>query len=148
MLKPSRGIPPSFGDRTSRHEDGENHLYLMMLTAKAEALLGLTGPHVGKFLVKIGRSNDPSRRLREINEGFPERAVCRWELKLKQAFADGETVHVLETELKHLFATQFTSEGNEFYSGDGDAMVGAFQTFCISKMPKIHAAPGKAKGVR
>jgi hypothetical protein len=39
LLRPSPGIPPSFGDRSSSYEDGENLLYLMMLTVGAEALL-------------------------------------------------------------------------------------------------------------
>lgn len=148
VLKPSKGIPPSFGDRTSKHEDGENHLYLMKLTANAEALLGRTGPHLGKALVKIGRSNDPIRRLKEVNGGFPKSAVCRWELKYHQPFDDGATTHSHETELKARFAKEFTSQSGEFYTGEWDAMERVFQTFCFSKMPKILAAAAKAKGVK
>ena len=148
VLSPSRGIPPSFGNRASHHEDGENYLYLMMLTAKAEALLGRAGPHVGKALVKIGRSNDPSRRLKEINGGFPNNAMCRWQLKYYQAFADGTTAHSHENELKDEFVKQFSSQGKEFFCGDGDATERAFQAFCASKIPKILAAAGRAKGVK
>ncbi|MBG6166911.1 hypothetical protein IWQ54_006613 [Labrenzia sp. EL_195] len=147
-LKPSRGIPPSYGDRTSTHEDGENHLYLMKLSANAEVLLGKTGPHFGKALVKIGRSNDPTRRCKEINGGFPERAVCRWKLERYQPFKDGDTAHNYETELKHHFAREFTSQAGEFYTGEWTAMERTFLTFCYSKLPKILAAAGKAKGVK
>ena len=148
VLTPSKGIPPSFGDSTSTHEDGENYLYLMKLSANAEALLGKTGPHVGKALVKVGRSNDPNRRLKEVNGGFPVCAVCRWELKHNQPFEDGETAHSYETELKEHFAVKFTSQAGEFFTGEWSAMEQAFQTFCFSKMPKILAAAGKAKGVK
>ena len=148
VLKPSKGIPPSFGDRTSKHEDGENHLYLMKLSANAELLLGKTGPHVGQALVKIGRSNDPARRLKEVNGGFPERAVCRWELAYSQPFENGETAHNHESELKERLAEEFTSQAGEFYTGEWNAVERAFQTFCFSKMPKILAAAGKAKGVK
>lgn len=148
VLKPSRGIAPNFGHRTSQYDDGENHLYLMMLSAKAEALLGKAGPHVGKSLVKVGRSNDPRRRLKEINGGFPERAVCRWELKYSEAFADGNTAHSCETELKNEFEKRFVSQGGEFYCGDGDALQNSFRFFCASKLPKILAAPGRARGIK
>jgi hypothetical protein len=148
VLKPSHGIPPSFGDRTSSHEDGKNHLYLMLLSTNAEALLGNIGPHVGKALAKVGRSNDPIRRLKEVNGGFPEEAVCRWELKYQQPFENGKTTHAFETELKSVFEKQFTSQGGEFFCGDRDTMERAFQSFCFSKIPKILAASGKAQGVK
>ncbi|MCO4092009.1 MAG: hypothetical protein HEQ34_08665 [Sphingorhabdus sp.] len=148
VLKPSKGVPPSFGDRTSQHEDGDNFLYLMKLSANAEALLGRTGAHLGKALVKVGRSNDATRRLKEVNGGFPERAVCRWELTHKQRFDNGQTAHDYETELKAFFAKEFTSQAGEFYTGDWNAIDRAFQSFCYSKMPKILAAVGKAKGVK
>lgn len=146
-LEPSKGVPPSYGERTSKYEDGENHLYLLKLSANAETLLGKTGPHVGKALVKIGRSNDPTRRLKEVNGGFPERAVCRWELKHNQPFENGNTAHNYEKELKVNFANEFTSQKGEFYTGEWGSMERAFQTFCSSKMPKILAAAGKARGV-
>jgi hypothetical protein len=38
VLRPSKGIPPTFGDRSSRYEDGENLVYLMVLTAGANSL--------------------------------------------------------------------------------------------------------------
>ena len=148
VLKPTKGIPPSFGDRTSTREDGENHLYLMKLSANAELLLGGTGSHVGKALVKIGRSNDPVRRLKEINSGFPEPAICRWELTHSQPFVDGRTAHDHETELKERFAKKFSSQSGEFYVGEWTAVEQAFQTFCFSKLPKILAAAGKAEGVK
>lgn len=148
VLKPSKGIPPSYGNRTSTHEDGENQLYLMKFSANAEVLLGKSGPHVGGALVKIGRSNDPARRLKEVNSGFPERAVLRWELTFNQSFEDGRTAHQYENELKKRFAQDFTSQAGEFYTGEWKAIERAFQSFCFSKMPAILAAAGRAKGVK
>lgn len=98
--------------------------------------------------MKVGRSNDPNRRLKEVNGGFPVCAVCRWELKYNQPFEDGETAHSYETELKEHFAVKFTSQAGEFFTGEWSAMERAFQSFCFSKMPKILAAVGKAKGVK
>lgn len=148
VLKPSRGIPPSFGSRSAEYEDSENHLYLMMLTQNADSLLGRSGSHVGKALVKVGRSNDPARRLREINEGFPDQSIVRWRLVSTQEFDDGRTAHDFETDLKAQFARQFDSQGNEFYTGALEAITRAFELFCFSKMTKIVGAPGKAKGVK
>ena len=148
LLKPSRGIPPSFGSRSAEYQDGENHLYLMMLTQNADLLLGRSGPHVGKALIKVGRSNDPARRLKEVNEGFPEQSIVRWKLISTQEFDDGRTAHDFETDLKAQFERQFHSQGNEFFTGETEALTRAFQLFCFSKMAKIVGAPGKAKGVK
>jgi hypothetical protein len=148
LLTPSRGIPPSLGARTSMYEDGDNCLYLMVLEGAAEALLGRTGSHVGKTLVKVGRSNDPVRRLKEINSGFPESAVCRWKLVTKQAFPDASTAHRYEGELKSFFEGRFTSQGGEFFTAGRREIENEFTSFCVARMPTIKSAPGKAKGVR
>ncbi|MER9917914.1 MULTISPECIES: GIY-YIG nuclease family protein [unclassified Mesorhizobium] len=147
LLKPSRGFPPSLGTRTATHEDGENNLYLMMLEGGAEALLGRTGSHVGKALVKVGRSNDPKRRLKEVNGGFPENGTCRWKLVNSQAFPDVSTAHRHEDELKDLFKVRFSSQGGEFFTADKREIENEFMRFCVSKMPAIKSAPGKAKGI-
>lgn len=146
VLKPSQGIPPSFGRRSHEHEDGENFLYFMALSENAEVLLGKTGSHLGKALVKVGRSNDPKRRLKEINSGFPEVAFCRWKLLLIQPFENAKIAHDLEDKLKQQFAEAFASQGGEFYTGELSSMKRNFINFCTSHMPVIMAAPGKAKG--
>ncbi len=144
LLKPSKGIPPSDGERTSTYEDGENMLYLMMLSGPCEVLMGKFGPHVGKTLVKVGRSNDPKRRLSEVNGGFPERSIYRWELKRQQSFSSVKDAHDQEDKLKKLFDDRFTSEGNEFFSGDWEKLESAFIGFCVSALPKILGAARKA----
>ena len=146
VLKPSRGIPPSFGDRSSTHEDGENFLYLMLLTADAKTLLG-DAFRPGYALAKIGRSNDPARRLGEINAGYPESAIVKWELKQKQAFADGATAHNHEDNLKAIFDTTFSSLGGEFFTGGREELLSAFQNYCVANMPKILGAAAKARGI-
>lgn len=148
VLSPSRGIPPVFGTRSSDLIDGENHLYLMSFAGGADFLLGRSGDHVGQALVKVGRSNDPARRLSEINAGFPERSVSKWTLANSQKFPDGKTAHALEDLLKAQFDKAFRSQGGEFFTGDFQAMQRAFQSLCISGMPRILGAPGKAKGVK
>jgi len=147
LLKPSKGIPPSFGTRTSKHEDSECWLYLMIFSGKADVLMGPTGTHTGKALAKVGRSNDTSRRLGEINAGFPKSAVYKWELPRHQDFPNAEITSVLEEELKFEFAKKFASQGGEFFTGIEEEMVRAFESFCSDRRPVILAAPGKAQGV-
>lgn len=148
LLRPSRGIPPRFGEHTVSTVDGENHLYLMAFSGGAEFLLGKSGDHGGQALIKIGRSNDPTRRLDEINAGFPVNAVHQWRLIQQQTFADGATTHQLEDDLKALFASSFRSQGGEFFTGELNAIKDRFQQLCIASMPIIIGAPGKAKGVK
>ena len=148
LLSPSRGIPPVFGKRSSELVDGDNHLYMMRFAGGADFLLGRTGDHVGQALVKVGRSNDPIRRLSEINAGFPERSVFKWTLANSQKFPDGQTAHDLEDRLKAQFDKSFRTQGAEFFTGDFKAMQWDFQSLCISAMPRILGAPGKAKGVK
>lgn len=147
LLKPSKGIPPSFGTRTSNHEDSECWLYLMMFNGTADVLMGPTGKHKGKALAKVGRSNNTSRRLGEINAGFPKPAIFKWELSRHQKFPDADIASKLEEELKSVFAQKFTSQGGEFFIGVEESMIRAFETFRHDRLPVILAAPGKAQGV-
>lgn len=147
-LKPSQGIPPAFGSRTIEIEDGENSLYLMVLSGGAEALLGRSGGHVGKALVKVGRSSDPGRRMKEMNAGFPMTSLFKWELARTQKFPDAATAHQVEEEIKAAFAAAFKSQGGEFFTGEREALESRFINECIARIPKIQGAPGRAKGVR
>jgi hypothetical protein len=146
-LKPSRGIPPSFGKRAAEYDDGENQLYLMLLSANANALLGEKARHSEHALAKVGRSNDPTRRETELNCGFPETSAIRWKVVSRQAFADGATAHEHETALKRRFHERFQSEGGEFFTGCRDEIAKAFQDFCVEVMPRILGAAARAKGI-
>jgi hypothetical protein len=148
VLSPSKGIPPVFGDRSSQLLDGENHVYLMVFSGGADFLLGRKGSHAGHAIVKVGRSNDPTRRLSEINAGFPERSVERWTLANTQKFTDGKRTHQIEKQMKAAFEKSFCSQGGEFFTGDLKTMQSKFQDLCIASMPRILGAPGKAKGVK
>lgn len=148
VLSPSKGIPPVFGERSSNLEDGENYVYLMKFSGGADFLLGRSRRDTAEALVKVGRSNNPSRRLSEINTGFPERSISKWTLPNIQKFPDGKTAHAVEDTLKAEFDKLFYSQGGEFFTGDFNAMQSKFQNLCVSAMPRILGAPGKAKGTR
>ena len=127
--------------------DGDNDVYMMLFSGGSEVLLGRSGSHVGKALVKVGRSNDPRRRLGEVNSGFPKSSLHRWKLDRTQKFPDGKTPHELEDIVKREFDKEFVSQGGEFFTGDLERLRSRFQDICISRLPKILGAPGKAKGV-
>ena len=148
LLKPSRGIPPKFGDRKSKYEDGEKSLYLMIFSEPAEFVLGPRGEHVGHALAKVGRSNDPKRRLGELNSGFPEASVFKWKLAQTHKSPDGETAHLLEDKLKTIFAEQFQSQRGEYFTGPKESLETAFFKFSCANRPIIRGASGLAKGVR
>lgn len=147
VLQPSRGVPPSFGERTSNHRDGENQVYLMQFTAQADLLVGKSSKP-GHALMKVGRSNDPKRRLSELNCGFPAPTAVGWKLVQRCSYADGTTAHKHETALKDRFASLFTSQGGEFFTGDGAAMIRSFQDYNVSNSPRILGAPAKAQGLK
>lgn len=147
-LSPSKGIPPVFGERSSNVEDVDNHVYLMNFSGGAEFLLGRDRNDDGDALVKVGRSNDPTRRLTEINAGFPERSISKWALANTQKFSDGKSAHTVESRLKTEFDRAFCSQAGEFFTGNFSAMQTKFQNVCVAFMPRILGAPGKAKGVK
>jgi hypothetical protein len=147
VLRPSKGILPALGQRTSTYEDGDNVLYLMMLSANADAFLRKGAAVFGHALVKVGRTNDIARRVKEVNCGFPERACFRWQAIAQHEFSSVADAHDAETELKKHFAERFTSQGNEFFSGDGQRLKESFFGFCAMKSPKILGAPRRAKGL-
>jgi hypothetical protein len=147
LLKPSRGITPTFGNRSVTYVDGENQLYLMLFSGEAQLLLGASAEGKGVALAKVGRSNDPVRRLAEINSGFPPSAVVGWKVVSKHKFPDGGTAHARETDLKAIFDRNFTAQGGEFFLGDRSAMIARFQEFCIANTHRILGAPAKAKGI-
>ena len=146
ILKLSRSIKPSFGDRSSQYDDGENELYLMLLTGAAKLLIDKSAVCTGSALAKVGRSNDPVRRLGELNCGFPITAFFKWKLEMRQAFPDGATADARETELKAIFDAEFKSQGGEFFTGDRAKIISAFQSFCVQHLPRISGAPARAKG--
>ncbi len=82
------GPPPSFGFKQMLAEDGECHLYLMVLEGIVDALFPDLSPTASKrSIVKVGISRDPGRRQREINVGFPKGATARWVVRKTRRFA-------------------------------------------------------------
>jgi hypothetical protein len=128
IFRPSRGINPGFGARTSEYEDGAHYLYMLQMEGDAGSLLGRPAATLGKkIIVKVGYSRDPTRRRDEHYAALPPAGQFRWNLKLtSKAFVDGQAAKNAEDGMKDLFAHRFESLGGEFFAGNEVDLVSAF----------------------
>ena len=135
LLTPSRGIRPNFGEKSSLTVDGEHVLYLMEMTGDIASVLGRDKLMLfKKSLVKVGYSNDPNRRLAELNSGLPPSSVLKWRLAISsKPFPNAEKAFEAETKAKADLAKAGESLGGEFFLGLSDKLYAAF-----------HSAAGRA----
>lgn len=119
-FEPSRAFPGSFGERTSTCEDGPTRLYLARFDGDGFALLGRPKPPFDKtVLVKIGVSNEVTRRLSELNAGFPPAAKGKWTMQLvSESYAGHAAAEAAEQVFKDKAEKQLQSLGGEFFRGD------------------------------
>ena len=85
---PSRGPPPSTGDIITRRTDIGAWLYLAVLSG---FIL-----EDGDILVKVGRSNDTTRREAELNFGLPPILGLRWRMAKSWYLPDQAQAHRAE----------------------------------------------------
>lgn len=91
-----RGPPPSPGERRVEIPDGETMLYLMQFEGDCRSVLPtLTDKHI---IVKVGISNAPSRRVAELNQGFPPGSKIGWRLLRQRRFESGMAAFLVESE--------------------------------------------------
>ena len=110
-----RGPRPTFGQRSSDHTDGETKLYLMELLGCIDQLFSKLQPHQAqKIVIKVGRTNDLKRRLKELNCGFPSAADVRWSLVQAQTFDTAGQAHAAEQQLLTDLERRGCSLGKEF----------------------------------
>lgn len=142
---PSKGPRPTFGKREANFEDGETWVYLMMLVGPTSAFLGRQSE--SNSLFKVGRSNDPKRRLKELNCGFPPSAVIRWKMLRSERFPDADTAHQVEQAVHAALAARHRSEGGEFFTGPERSIESTYSTLCTSRMHRILGASTRATGI-
>lgn len=129
-FRPSRAFPGSFGERNATYEDGPTCMYLALFDGDGFALLGQAKPQFDKsVLVKIGVSNDTSRRALELNAGFPPASIGKWTMKLFSEPYDGrQAAEAAEQSFKDKADKQLQSLGGEFFRGDWTAAQLLFAT--------------------
>jgi hypothetical protein len=122
-FRPSRAFPGSFGERTALYEDGPTYLYLARFEGDGLALMGLPkSPFDKTSLLKIGISNDKSRRLSELNAGFPPASLGKWTMAMvSEVFEGRQAAESAEQAFKDRAEEQLQSLGGEFFRGDWTA---------------------------
>jgi hypothetical protein len=113
-----RGPPPWTGEYALYKQDGPTSVYLMALDGASRAIF--PGIPDGSVVAKIGMSNDPLRRLIELNGGFPPGCILKWKLIRTRKYPSGREAYLAEGELLEHFRSRQRWIGNEFVWADGD----------------------------
>lgn len=139
--RPSRGIHPTFGLRESEIVDGPCCLYMHVFEGDLTSLLGRSSASLSdKIVVKIGYSNDPTRRCGELNLGIPPAAKSRWKEELKsRPFKGASEAKAAEDKLKASFDSSFESLGGEFFLGRREDISSKFISACTAAAFTIKA---------
>lgn len=112
-IAPARGPVPSFGAvRHERRETGAK-LYLAVLAGNPRAFTPSNLDPAASIL-KVGRSNDLTRRCAELNSGFPPQSQAWWEMSFSFGFSQSIKAHEAEQELLSECHRQGWTLGGEF----------------------------------
>ncbi|MER9680371.1 hypothetical protein NKJ23_13710 [Mesorhizobium sp. M0184] len=106
-----RGPPPTDGGVWIERVDGPTDVYLFRATGRVDALFDLPAGHV---LIKVGMSNNPERRLTELNAGFPPGSKVKWSRVSVRHFADGSQAWRFEGERLERLRLDRYWRGGEF----------------------------------
>jgi len=109
----SHGPPPHIGTSTHTTVDSDNQLYLMELTGELNGVLPQVD-HRKSRVLKIGRSNDETRRNKEMNFGFPPGCKLSWKIRSTQTFSTADDAHKAEQKLLSDLKRQGYAIGKEF----------------------------------
>jgi len=114
---PSKGIDPAFGDFILKRADGDHFLYALVLTCDVARMLNRRPFEVrDKLIVKVGYSNDPTRRCADLNSALPPAMQMRWKSEfVSRTFSSGQRAKDAEDGLKAHLARIGESLGSEFY---------------------------------
>jgi hypothetical protein len=99
LLKPSRGVFGSFGDRSFEVQDRPHKLYLALFPTSPVLLAGRPVPN-GMGLVKIGISGNIRNRLKALNLSFPQTATIGWKIARTAQFPDRSSAALAEASFK------------------------------------------------
>jgi hypothetical protein len=115
-----RGPPPSWGEQTIHKQDSPTSVYVMTL----DGVSADTFPKRPNELavVKLGMSNDPLRRLDELNWGFPPGCSLRWRLVTSKLYASGPEAFDAEGQLLDRFRLSGHWLGGEFVYAASDSL--------------------------
>lgn len=119
LIKPPAGPKPSSGTRILSTISGPAATYSFELKGPAFAEVGsrVAPRNSGKFVFKIGFSNNPERRLRELNAHLPDPTRLSWTYRSMQWHADEINAWAMEQAVfKELQADSTAWIRGEIYS--------------------------------
>jgi hypothetical protein len=90
-----RGPPPASTAMISTPDPGPASVYVMRLTGPLSHVVPKLQP--GEVVIKVGRSNDLSRRLRELNFGMPPNGELGWKMVHSRKLPTADDAHAAET---------------------------------------------------
>jgi hypothetical protein len=100
-LRWRRGPPPTPGEKVSVFADAPTSIYVFRLSGPVSAILPKLEDD--RFAIKVGMSQDPRRRLVELNSGFFPGSLMKWELIYCREYPDGKSAFAAENKwLEHL----------------------------------------------
>ncbi|MEP2165121.1 MAG: hypothetical protein ABJI59_05655 [Nisaea sp.] len=116
LLKPSKGIFGSFGDRSYETQDKPYALYLAQFPQAADLLAPCPIPK-GVALLKIGISGDIKNRLKALNLSFPQTSSIGWTITRTAKFPNREIAAEAEAAFKTRAIDEFgaLSLGKEYF---------------------------------
>lgn len=117
-----RGPPPTVGAHSVVREDGPTELYIMTLEGPVGAIFPTMGE--GLIPVKLGMSNDPTRRLAELNFGFPPGSSIQWRLRRTRTYPSGQEAFAAEGEILEALRLGEQWIGGEFAVVPRDELAG------------------------
>lgn len=129
LLKPSKGVFGSFGDRSYEVSDKPHSLYLAQFPNSADLLAGRSMPK-GLGLLKIGITGNMKNRLKALNLSFPQTSTIKWKIIRKADFPDRAAAAEAEAAFKVRSIDEFgaTSLGKEFFVMDMNKADSLFTT--------------------
>lgn len=90
-----RGPPPAIGTYAQERLDGPTDLYLLTLEGNDQGAVLVAPPDY--VVIKVGISNNLTRRLAELNAGFPPGSAVKWTVFERRTLADGYEAWTLES---------------------------------------------------
>lgn len=130
---PSKAFAGTSGIRTSNYEDGQTYLYLATYTGDTASFIdGSVLIDKQSHAMKIGVSNNVSKRIDQLNSGIPPAARGRWKVELQASYSSIKEAEYAEQLFKDEAAILLKSLGKEFFAGN---ITTAYSIF--SRLPKV-----------
>lgn len=135
-----RGPPPYEGEISGFRTDGPTSLYLMRLTGSLDSFFPEL--ETGRHVVKVGISNDTSRRLSQLNVGFSPGAHVSWTLIDRVDYPNSDAAYQAEGRILDRLRLGSRWIGGEFAVVDDADLHAVLQAEAAAAAP-VHAAPTK-----